>query len=206
MHYMARGFWRWLSESPWFPVLLVEVTHASLTGMLEYTLCFPVMSTQVGSNRDLSGKGLPLPPHATSQDFAHLPSESQVEVPACLVSLVLHTICPSFRRGLSHFGSHPCLVAPAGSTGPSEECNAASSMSSCFLPHACQQTEVRKPRMCVYRGTYVTTLLPIVLPGQLGQKSAAGVPAGFEWGTAGSRAQGQGICKRQHFLAPMGFP
>lgn len=202
---MARGFWRWLSESHSFPVLLLEVTHASLPGMLEYTPCFPAMSAQVASSRDPSGKGPPLSPHATSQDFAHLHSESQAEVPACLVSLVLCTTSPSFCRRLSQFGSHPCLVAPAGSTGTSEECNATSSVSSCFLPHACQQIEVRKPRMCVYRGTYVTTLLPIVLPGQLGQKSAAGVPAGFEWGTAGSRAQGQGICKRQHFLAPMGF-
>lgn len=144
-----------------------------------------------------------LPPHATSQDLAHLHSEHSGSA-----------LSPSFFTPsllLSAEGHHSLVHIHAlwlllESTGPSEECNAASSVSSCFLPHASQQIEVRKPRMCVYGGTYVTTLLPIVLPGQLGQKSAAGVPAGFEWGTAGSRAWGQGICKRQHFLAPTGLP
>lgn len=49
------------------------------------------------------------------------------------------------------------------------------------------------------------SLLSVVLPGQLGQKSAAGVTAGFEWRTAGSGAWGQGICKRQQLLAASGF-
>lgn len=43
-HYMARGFWR-INESHSFTVFPLEVIHASVTGMLEYTPCFPVMPT-----------------------------------------------------------------------------------------------------------------------------------------------------------------
>lgn len=135
------------------------------TGMLQFAMCFLIMSAPSSySYRETTLNcsvcpGPPSPPQLMQEaQVLHLcaPKAEQWSLPACV---------PCFLHGLSFLQKAVTVWFKSmlhGSCwkaqGPNEECNATSSVSSCFLPRACQQIQVRKPRMCVYKGTYVTTL------------------------------------------------
>lgn len=141
MHYMARGFWRWLSESHSFTGCPLEAGYTRLSYRNART--HSTFSCNVHSKQPVVGilvvKVLPytLMPQARILHIctARAKQRSLPALPALLFT-------PSLL--LSAEGCHSLVHICASwllleSTGPNEECNAASSVSSCFLPHACQQ-------------------------------------------------------------------
>jgi len=133
------------------------------TGMLEHATCFLVMSTpSSSSSRETtwSSSVCPGPPSSMQQALVlHLcaPRAEQRSLPAWRSLFFTWSLLLAQKAVTVWFKSTlhgSCWKAQ----GPNEECNAASSVSSCFLPCACQQIWARKPRMHVYRGTHVTML------------------------------------------------
>lgn len=126
---------------------------------------------------------------------------------SCLpVSLVLYMVSPSFCRRLSRFGSNPCFVAPAGKHRAQMKSLMQLVVSAAASYHVLASRYRRGSQECVYIKAHMLPLSPFYCPPWPARSEVGGRAArGFEWRTAGSGAWGQGICKRQQFLAPTGF-